>query len=61
MPEKWMKSIIVPVFNKGNKTYCSNYQGMPLLPTTYKILSNILLSRLTQYAEEIIGNDQCGF
>jgi hypothetical protein len=31
------------------------------LPTMYKILSNILLSRLTPYAEEIIGNHQCGF
>jgi len=28
---------------------------MLLLPTTYKILSSILLSRLTPYAEEIIG------
>jgi len=27
----------------------------------YKILSNILLSRLTPYAEEIIGDHQCGF
>jgi len=31
------------------------------LPTTYKILSNILLSRLIPYAKEIIGNHQCGF
>jgi hypothetical protein len=31
------------------------------LPTTYKIVSNILLSRLTPYAEEIIGDHQCGF
>jgi hypothetical protein len=31
------------------------------LSTTYKILSNILLSRLTPYAEEIIGDHQCGF
>jgi hypothetical protein len=31
------------------------------LATTYKILSNILLSRLTSYAEEIIGEHQCGF
>jgi len=28
------------------------------LPTTYKILSNILLSKLTSYAEEIIGDHQ---
>jgi len=31
------------------------------LPTTYKVLSKILLSRLTPYVEEIIGNHQCGF
>jgi len=31
------------------------------LPTTYKILSNILLSRLVPYAKEIIGDHQCGF
>jgi hypothetical protein len=47
--------------NKGDKTYCSNYRGMPVLPTTYKILCNILLSRLTQYAEEISGDEQRGF
>ena len=28
------------------------------MPTTYKILSNILLSRITAYAEEIIGDHQ---
>jgi len=31
------------------------------LPTTYKILSNNLLCRLIPYAEEIIGDHQCGF
>ena len=29
--------------------------------TTNKIVSHILLSRLTPYAEEIIGDHQCGF
>jgi hypothetical protein len=32
-----------------------------LLLTSYKILSNILLSRLIPYADEIIGDHQCGF
>jgi hypothetical protein len=27
----------------------------------YKILSNILLSQLIPYAEEIMGDNQCGF
>ena len=31
------------------------------MPTKYKILTNILLSRLTTYAEEIIGDHQCEF
>ena len=38
----------------------SNYKGISLLPTTYKILSNIM-SRLVPYAEEIIGDHQYGF
>ena len=54
-------SIIVPIYKKGDKRDCSNYRGKSLLPTTYKLLSNILLSRLTPYAAEIIADHQCGF
>jgi hypothetical protein len=32
-----------------------------ILSTSYKILSNILLARLTPYANEIIGDHQCEF
>jgi hypothetical protein len=61
LPEGWKESIIVtvPIHKKGDKTDCSNYRGISLLPTTYKILSNILLSRLIPYAEEIIGDHIC--
>jgi hypothetical protein len=34
---------------------------MSLLSSTYKTLSNILLSRLTSYVEEIIGDHQREF
>ena len=61
MLEEWKESTIVPIYMKGDKTDCSNYRGISLLPTTYKILFNILLSRLTPYAQEIIGDHQCGF
>jgi hypothetical protein len=61
LPEEWKESVIVPIYKKGVKTDCSNYRGISLLSTTYKILSNILLSRLTPYAEEIIGDHQRGF
>ena len=61
LPEEWKELIIVPIYKKGDKTDCSNYRGISLLSTTYKILSNIQLWRLTPYAEEIIGDHQCGF
>jgi len=49
------------MYKKGDKTDCNNYRGISLLPTTYKILSNILLSRLIPYAEETTGDHQCEF
>jgi len=60
MSQQWKESIIVPIYKNGDKTDCSNYRGISLLPTTYKILSNILISKLTQYADESNGKHQCG-
>jgi hypothetical protein len=50
-----VNSITVAIYNKGDKTDCRKYTNISVLSTTYKILSNILLSRLTLYAEEIIS------
>jgi len=52
LPKEWKESIIVLIHKK---------RGISLLPTTYKILSIILLSRLIPYAKEIIGDHQYGF
>jgi hypothetical protein len=60
-PQQWKESIIVSIYKKDDKTDCNNYRGISLLSTAYKILSNILLARLTQYVDEIIGDHQCGF
>jgi len=61
LPKEWKESIIVPIHKKGDKTDCNNHNGISLLPTSYKILSNILLSRLIPYTKEIIGDHQRGF
>jgi hypothetical protein len=52
---------VVPIHKKVDETDCSNYRGITLLSTSYKVLSNILLSRITPCADEIIGDHQCGF
>ena len=53
--------IFLLVCKRDDETDFSNCRVLSLLLTTYIILSNILLSRLTAYAEEIIGDHQCGF
>jgi hypothetical protein len=58
LPIQWKESVIVPIHKKGDKTDCNNYRGISLLSTSYKILSNILLSRLVPYIDEI---HHCGF
>ena len=60
-PDEWKESIIVPIHKKGDKTNCNNYRSISLLPTTYKVWSNILLSSLIPYAEEVIGDHKCRF
>jgi len=55
LPEEWKELIIVPICKKGNKTDCGKYRGISYLSIMNKILSSILLSRLTPHAEEIIG------
>jgi len=61
MPTEWNVSIICPIHKKGDIMECSNYRGVSLLNTAYKILSNILFARIAPFAGNIIGNYQCGF
>jgi hypothetical protein len=60
LPHQRKGSTAVPIHKKGDKTDCSNYRGISLLSTEYKIFI-ILLTRLTPNADEITGNHQCGF
>ena len=60
MPTEWNVSIIFPIQEKGDIMECLNDRGVSLLNTAYKILSNILVARISPTAENIIGNYQCG-
>ena len=52
--EEWKVSIIVPFYEKGCKTHSSNYSGIPRLSTIYKIVSNILRSRLCHIQRKLL-------
>ena len=59
MHEEWkeLSTAYIYIYKKGNKKKIPNYRRILLWSTTYKILSSILLSRLSPYAEEFIGLD----
>ena len=61
MTNDWSQSILCPVLKKGDPTICSNYRGISLLSTAYKVLSGVLCNRLKPFMDKLIGSYQCGF
>ena len=61
LPPEWIISVIWPIFKKGDVKECSNYRGISILSTAYKILSIILCKHLKPYLSSIIGPYQCDF
>ena len=55
LPEEWKALSLYLSIRRALKQTVYNYSGISCLSTMYKILSHILLSRITPYAEETIG------
>jgi hypothetical protein len=55
LPYQWKESIVVRIYKECDKTDCSNYRGISLLLTSYKILWNIILARLTPLQMKLLG------
>ena len=45
-PEEWNRSVICPIFKKGDKTDCRNYREIALMPHIAKVYNMILEKRL---------------
>ena len=63
VPESFQKSIIFPIFKKGDPDCPSNYRGIAFLNAETKVLTGILLERLTKWAQmnHILTEHQSGF
>jgi len=63
IPEDWRKGIIVPLHKKGDPDVTSNYRGISLLCTAYKIYVELLRRRLEEEVERKAGlpETQMGF
>ena len=62
VPQTLRDANIVILFKKGDRSICGNYRGISLLAAAGKILSKVLLNRLsTCIAESVLPETQCGF
>lgn len=51
-PESWKEGVIAPIYKKGDKNRVSNYRGITLLNTAYKVYALCLEEKLKIEMEE---------
>lgn len=52
MPGDWKKSILVPLYKRGDKEKVENYRGISLLCSAYKMYAELLRRKLEVEIEE---------
>lgn len=63
LPNKWREAIIFALLKKGDLTVASNYRGIAIVNSGYKLYASILHSRLERFVEEhnLLQDGQNGF
>ena len=61
VPDEWNIGRLIVLPKKGDLSLPKNYRGIMLLKITYKIIANILHSRLLPIEEQLDHEQQCGF
>ena len=62
VPKDWQRAIVVPLYKgKGDRLDCKNYRGISLLSIPGKVYGRILIERVRDMTEGMIGEEQCGF
>jgi len=60
-PSVWKTGLIVKLPKKGNLANCNNWRGIMLLPVTSKILSRVILNRISTTVDPHLRKEQAGF
>ena len=61
IPTNFRKTLIKPLYKKGDKSECRNYRGICLVSVGSKLLSNMILFRLKDAVDKFLREEQCGF
>ena len=60
-PQKWKRSVFIPIPKKYNAKECSNYCMITLTSHASKVMLKILQARLQQYMHQKLPDVQPGF
>ena len=60
-PSDWQKMLVTPIHKKGDKLDPANYRAISLLSIPSKVFCRILLNRIKENVENILGESQFGF
>ena len=55
LPEEWNISTVIPISKKGARSLCENHRGISLVNVASKMLSGLILRRLTDHRENQAG------
>uniref|UniRef100_A0A8C8DHP6 ribonuclease H n=1 Tax=Oryzias sinensis TaxID=183150 RepID=A0A8C8DHP6_9TELE len=62
VPLDWMSACVVPLYKgKGDKYECGSFRGISLLSVVGKVYGRVLINRVVEGTECMIGEEQCGF
>ena len=57
----WSDGFICPIHKKGSRSDSGNYRGITLLSCLGKLFQTVVRNRLTQWADDILVDNQTGF
>ena len=62
-PKVWNKSIVIPIYKKGDPSVPDNYRGISLTSCFSKVFTCIITDRLNDWVEtnNLLGEEQAGF
>ena len=61
VPNDWKRGVIVRIPKKGNLSECSNLRGITLLSVPGKLISNIIYTRIKDWAQDSMREEEAGF
>ena len=62
VPDDWIRAVIVPIYKgKGDKCECKNYRGISLLSIPGKVYGRVVIEKVRELTERLVGEEQGGF